>query len=483
MQRLLERELADRLEVGALLAGRRDDSRVLIGQEANGLGRTDVDAEDVHLFYLIEFYVLQFLEHVVPSSRIDTSGSSCYNASMIVLTGAELVLPDRIQSPGTLVLDGDRIVEVIAGTQPRPAGPPSGGYFELHDHYIVPGFIDVHVHGVERTDSLDGPAAVGQMASRLPKYGVTAFCPTTVACAPDALRLVLNSVREMKALANPSGSRVLGAHLESNFINPAFRGAQPEACLRSPRAHEEHRAATSDGFDGEEILEEIERAGSSVGIVTLAPELDGGFDLIKQLAGNGTRVSLGHSGATFEQAHEAIALGARHATHLFNRMPPLGHRDPGLVGAVLTSDEIAAELICDGVHVHPTMLRLAITAKRPERVMAITDGTALAGLPEGSHASLGGRRITVTGSAAYLNDGTLAGSVATMDQVFRFLVNHVGVSLTDAATLCATTPATELKLDGMGAILSGAIADITVLDRRLSVKQTFVAGRCVYQAQ
>jgi len=165
---------------------------------------------------------------------------------MIVLTGAELVLPDRIQSPGTLLLDGDRIVEVIAGTQQRSMGSVSDDYVDLHDHYIVPGFIDVHVHGVERTDSLDGPPAVGQMASRLPKYGVTAFCPTTVACAPDALRQVLTGVREMKAASSPSGSRVLSAHLESNFINPAFRGAQPEHCLRSPRARDERGATASD---------------------------------------------------------------------------------------------------------------------------------------------------------------------------------------------------------------------------------------------
>lgn len=401
---------------------------------------------------------------------------------MIVLAGAELVLPDRLQSPGTLILDGDRIVEVIAGTRRRSTGTVNEEHVDLHDHYIVPGFIDVHVHGVERTDSLDGPAAVDQMASRLPKYGVTAFCPTTVACAPDVLRRVLSAVREMRAASNLSGSRVLAAHLESNFINPDFRGAQPEDCLRSPRARDEPRAVTSDGYDAGDILEEIERAGSDVGIVTLAPELEGGFELIKQLVANGTRVSLGHSGATFDQANEAISLGARHATHLFNRMPPLSHRDPGLVGAVLTSNEIAAELICDGVHVHPTMLRLAISAKRPERLMAITDGTALAGLPEGSHGSLGGRRITLRGSAAYLDDGTLAGSVATMDRVFRFLVNQVGVSFTDAAKLCATTPATELGLAGVGAISPGAIADLTVLDRRLTVKHTFVAGRCVYHA-
>ena len=194
------------------------------------------------------------------------------------------------------------------------------------------------------------------------------------------------------------------------------------------------------------------------------------------------RVGLGHSGATFDAATAAIALGARHATHLFNRMPPLGHRDPGLVGAVLTNDAVAAELICDGIHVHPAMLRLAIAAKRPERVMAITDGTAGAGLPEGSHASLGGRRIRVARSAAYLDDGTLAGSVASMNRVFEVLVTQVGTSLTDAAQLCASSAAAELGLQGVGSISPGAIADLVVLDRHFVVKQTYVAGRAVYSA-
>jgi N-acetylglucosamine-6-phosphate deacetylase len=191
-------------------------------------------------------------------------------------------------------------------------------------------------------------------------------------------------------------------------------------------------------------------------------------------------VSLGHSGATFDEGLAGIAAGARHATHLFNRMRPIAHRDPGLVGAVLTRDEIAAEVICDGVHVHPAMIRLAIGAKRCERIMAITDGTAAAGLPDGSVASLGGRQITVRRSAAYLDDGTLAGSVATMDRVFKFLATEVKLPLKDAALLCATTPARELGLKGFGAIAKGNVADLLVLDREFAVKQTYIAGRLIY---
>jgi N-acetylglucosamine-6-phosphate deacetylase len=191
-------------------------------------------------------------------------------------------------------------------------------------------------------------------------------------------------------------------------------------------------------------------------------------------------VSLGHSGATYEQAQAAIAAGARHATHLFNRMPPLHHRRPGLVGAILQAEEVAAELICDGTHVHPALVRTAVAAKRPSRMMAITDATAGAGLPLGAQTRLGDQTITVNQSAAVLADGTLAGSVLTMDRAFEMLVARVGFSPVEAATMCATTPARELGLVGHGAIVPGAVADLVVLDAQFAVVQTYVAGRLIY---
>ena len=393
---------------------------------------------------------------------------------MIVLSGADLVLSGRVQQEGTLEIDGDRIADIRSGA--------TGGV-DLRGHIVLPGFVDVHVHGVEGIDTLDGGSAIAALAERLTKYGVTAFCPTTVACAPDALRQVLRSVAALRNSAAPA-ARVLPAHLESNFINPEYRGAQPAACLRSPAGAIGATGATGGDttFDGRAILDEIEAAGASAGIITLAPELEGALDLIRHLVSRGHRVSLGHSGATLEQSRAAIAAGARQATHLFNRMPPLGHREPGLAGAILTSGDVAAEIICDGVHVHRDMVRMALTAKGVNRVMAITDGVAAAGLSDGAAATLGGRTIHVKGSAAYLEDGTLAGSVATMDGVFRFLVSKVGLSLNDAAQLCATTPASELGLKDTGSITKGAIADLVVMDRTLHVKQTYVGGQLVYSA-
>lgn len=408
---------------------------------------------------------------------------------MVVLSGADLVLPEGVRRGGTLVIEGDRIVDIIAPDAPHaPLAPVAP--VDLRGHIIFPGFIDVHVHGLEGVDTLDGPAAVADIARRLPKFGVTAFCPTSVACSPGALRDMLRRVGDLRGVPNGSSARVLPAHLESNFINPEYRGAQPASCLKLPPRMGARRAAGAVGargaigaeFSGADILAEIDRARASVGIVTLAPELEGALDLIRHLVSRGHRVSLGHSGATLEQARAAIAAGARHATHLFNRMPPLSHREPGLVGAILTSEEIAAEVICDGVHVHRDMVRMAIAAKGTRRMMAITDGVAAAGLPDGASASLGGRRIRVERSAAYLEDGTLAGSIATMDRVLRFLVRDVGLSLNDAAQLTATTPASELGLVDLGRIEQGAFADLVVIDQEFNVRQTYVGGRLAYES-
>jgi len=394
---------------------------------------------------------------------------------MIVLSGAQLVLPDRVLSPGTLAIDRGRIAEIRSDAA-------SGHLGTLQNHYIVPGFIDVHVHGIEGFDSLDGGDALAAIAARLPRYGVTAFCPTTVACDPAKLRSVLDQVRHARETPTGAGARILPAHLESNFINAEYAGAQPRGCLRVPAdAFRPQAAATMDGgFTAADVLAEITRAMPDVGIVTLAPELEGGLDLVAWLAARGRRVSLGHSAATYEQALAAIAAGALHATHLFNRMPALHHRAPGLVGAVLEADEVAAELICDGVHVHPAVVRAAIAAKRPSRIFAITDGTAAAGLRPGAHASLGGQRITAAGSAAHLDDGTLAGSVMTMDRAFKMLVDSVGVSLVDAATMCSTTAARELQLIGYGMLKEDAVADLVVLGPELEVVQTYIAGQLVY---
>ena len=425
---------------------------------------------------------------------------------MIVLSGAGVVLPDRVLSPATILIDDGIIVGIEPGARARDV---SAGelHVDLTGHIVVPGFIDVHVHGVAGHDVLDGPGAVRAVAERLPRWGVTAFCPTTIACSPAALTGLFDDIARIRTGGQITGARVLPAHLESNFISESYRGAQPAVCLRRPPvapsallsptggSSRQRRGQVSstpvprpvadfaaDTYTAEDLLTTIGAHRSDVGIVTMAPELEGGLDLVRALSAAGIRVSLGHSAATYDEAIAAIDAGARHATHLFNRMRPMTHREPGLTGAILASEEIAAELICDGVHVHPAALRVAVAAKRPERVMAITDGTAGSGLPRGASAVLGGQPITV-GDTALLADGTIAGSVLTMDRAFAMLVGTAGISLPDAAAMCATTPARELGLQGLGVIAEGSRADLAVLDASLRVRQTWIGGVMVFSEQ
>jgi N-acetylglucosamine-6-phosphate deacetylase len=390
----------------------------------------------------------------------------------VFLVGASLVLPDRIATGRTIVIEDDLVTDVID----RPGiAAPTDVRFDWPGHFVVPGFVDVHVHGVCGYDAQAGAESLARVAARLPQYGVTAFCPTSVACPPDVLAAFLDAVGALRAARRPVDARVLGAHLESNFINPAYAGAQPAACLRLPPAANGHGDAAAGNFSAADVLAVVKGHRPDVAVLTLAPELPGGLDLVRQLAGWGVRVSLGHSGATSEEADHAIAAGACHATHLFNRMAPMTHREPGLAGAVLANDAVAAEIIADGHHVHRAFLQMTLAAKGAARVMAITDGTAGSGLPQGARAALGGRRITV-GDVARLDDGTTAGSVATMDAVFRHLVGRCGIDICEAVHLCATTPAREMGLRGHGAITKGAAADLTVLDARMAPVQTWIGG-------
>jgi N-acetylglucosamine-6-phosphate deacetylase len=394
---------------------------------------------------------------------------------MIAIGGGDLVLPDRVLEGGTLILDDGRIVAVEAGR----AHPRDAEWIDAAGCYVAPGFIDVHVHGVLGHDTLDGQGALAAIAGALPRYGVTAFCPTTVACPPDALRAFLEEVRRARLMPMPGTARVLPAHLESNFINPDYRGAQPAACLRLPPGlGEVQQAYLSDPgeYSGVQILSVIAVSRPDVGIITLAPELPGAIDLVRALRNAGHLVSLGHSGADFDAAIAAIEAGASHATHLFNRMTPIAHRAPGLAGAVLARDEVTPELICDGYHVHPAMCRVALAAKGARNVMAITDGTAGSGQPVGASGRLGGRTIHVRDEAAFLDDGTLAGSTLTMDRAFGNIVTRFGGSIVDAALMCATAPARQLGLEDAGRLEPGTAADVVVLDRRFRVVRTFVEG-------
>lgn len=393
---------------------------------------------------------------------------------MIRLRGGNFVLAGGVVHGGALVIDGGRLVEVGAEAGARLGA--LAGDVDCTGCWIVPGFVDTHIHGSHGIDVLDGGDAVARVAALLPRYGVTGFLPTTVACPPEALTAFLAAVDTCQAAPPGTSARVLGAHLESNFVNPEYQGAQPARCLRLPPQPGESPRADG-AFTGGAILAAIDAQRAAVRIVTVAPELPGGLDLVRRLAGAGHRVSLGHSAATYEQGVAAIAAGARHATHLFNRMPPLSHRAPGLVGALLDAGpEVTCEVIGDGHHVHAALVRLAVRMKGPTGIVAITDATAGAGLPAGATARLGEHTLHVRAGWAELADGTLAGSVATMDGVFRWLARDVGLGVVAAAQLTATTPADAVGRPDLGRLAVGGQADLVVLDDALRVRQTWVAG-------
>ena len=396
---------------------------------------------------------------------------------MIVLAGADIVLTDQIITGGSLsIVDG--IIERIDRVG---SSRPGATVIDVSGHTIVPGFVDVHVHGLEGTDVLDGPGAVANVAERLPKYGVTGFCPTSIACTPERLNGFLEAVDRARKNPAARSAQVHGAHLESNFINPEWNGAQPAACLRRPQEPQvpqepqEPQEEAQRSFTGADILRVIANHRGAVGIVTLAPELPGGVELVRDLVKQGHRVSIGHSGATYEQARAAIDAGARHATHLFNRMSSMTSRAPGVVGAVLESNAVTAEIICDGHHVHPSLVSTAIRIKSASRIIAITDGTALAGLPKGSRARLGDQTIVASDRTALLEDGTLAGSLLTMDGAFRLLLG-LGWTLPEVARMCATTPAEALGMRDTGAIAPGNVADLVIFDANFRVRQTYIGG-------
>jgi N-acetylglucosamine-6-phosphate deacetylase len=384
-----------------------------------------------------------------------------------LLTGVTVVRADRVEARRTLVFEDATLVDIVAGAR---GGAPNETTISLDGRIVVPGFVDAHVHGTEGTDVLDGDGAVERVAARLPRWGVTAFSPTSVACRTDTLAVFLRAVGLARETRPAGSARVLPAHLESNFINPAFRGAQPMECLCAAQGDDVGPVRAAD------VLAVVARERPNVGIITMAPEMPGGIDLVRRLVGDGIRVSLGHSGATFEEARAAIHAGASRATHLFNAMPPLSHRDPGLVGAVLVHEHVNVELIADGVHVHPAVMRTVMAAKRPDGVLAVTDGTAASGLPRGSRTRLGHQSVTAA-DVARLDDGTMAGSVLTMDRAFAMLVRDCHRDLVDAARMCATSPARDLGAAGLGVIEPGAAADVTVLNQDLTVAETWVAGR------
>jgi N-acetylglucosamine-6-phosphate deacetylase len=334
----------------------------------------------------------------------------------------------------------------------------------LSDDYILPGFVDLQVNGSHGIDVMN--ASVDELAilsRHLAREGTTAWMPTAVTAPIEKIDKVHESIatafENSRNDASADGAAILGMHLEGPFISPLRLGAHPALNLE-PRG---------DAF--ERVL-----AMSALRLITLAPELPGALDAIRRLTARNVVVSIGHTNATFNEANAGIDAGARMFTHLFNAMRPLNHRDPGVIAAALAPSAAVAAIIPDAVHVHPAILRLAFEARGRSGLILVTDKVALA-QTSGGGKMVGRARATIRDGAARLDDGTLAGSIISMLDGVRIMVEKAGVTIGDAAVMAATNPARLIGANDRGQIQVGARADLILLNRALELKSVLISGR------
>lgn len=380
--------------------------------------------------------------------------------------GADIYTPDRHIEQGTVLVAAGRIDAVGSATDLQT----SPDYLEIDArHFIIaPGYIDGQTHGGNGSDFMESsPEQIAGIMGWIASSGVTGAMPTI---ATSSLDDQLNYIRNLRQVQqeDPPGAAILGIHLEGPYISREHHGAQPSAFIREPSIPE--------------IEQAIQASQGNIRIITLAPELPGALEFIKHVSAQGIVASAGHTDATFEQIIAAADVGLSRITHLFNAMTGLHHRHPGVVGAALIRDDIYAELILDGEHVHPAAALAAIRAKGLNRIVLVTDATQAAGLRDGVYVRPGDRKIVVKDGAARLESGILAGSVLTLDQAVRNAVHLLGLPLNEALAIASRVPAESLGLEGSkGSLAPGKDADLLVLSQDLNVLLTMVRGKVVYQ--
>ena len=380
---------------------------------------------------------------------------------MQAIINGKIVLPDRLAEGCALLFD-----EKIQGVVPAAQVPAGAKVIDAAGGLVIPGLIDMHIHGYLGEDASDGSfEGIRTMAEGVAKNGVTGFLPTTMTVSYDELNAAFDQIRRgmRQSLQDDwQGAQILGVNAEGPFINPGKKGAQAGENIRP-----------GDAAFLQEYLDIIR-------VFTIAPEMPGNLDCIREMAGK-TLISMGHTAATYAQAEEAIDAGVGHVTHLFNAQTPLMHRDPGVVGAALTDDRVSVELIADTFHVNAHLYPL-VTRMKGDKLVLITDCTRAGGLADGEY-TLGGQPIFVKGIECRLADGTIAGSVLKLNRAVRNLMDYTDLPVWEAVNAASLNPAKRIGVDERkGSLETGKDADIAIVNENFDVLRTIVGGRSVYSA-
>lgn len=334
--------------------------------------------------------------------------------------------------------------------------------YDVKGHYVSPGFIDIHTHGAMGHDVMDGEGeGIEVIAKSFATHGVTGFLPTTMTMDIGRIEKALDYIQKSVVFG---GSKILGCHLEGPFISPLNAGAQNPSFIQKPD------------------FQLLEKFKESIKLVTIAPELTDAEDFIRKCVEHNIVVSIGHSCGTYEDAINAIRIGARSISHTFNAMTPLNHRKPGIVGAAFDKDEVFCELIADNIHVHPAIQRILLQIKGIDKVILVTDSMRACGMTNGVY-DLGGQTVVVEKDSAKLENGTLAGSILSINNGLKNFKTNTGISIIEAVKTVTENPAKLLKMgDTIGSIKIGNDSDLVIHDEDFSILYTFINGKLEFRA-